>query len=206
MLKEVYVDLVSVYTDDAEKIENLWQDILSKYTHKKRYYHTMEHLDFMYRLLEPIQNDVALWDLLLFALFYHDYIYNSLKQDNEERSADKLVEILTSLQLTQSEILFCQEAILATKWHQESKIEDLNYLVDADLAILGADEQRYANYRIGVRKEYKYYPEFVYKKGRIRVLEYFLKMPRIYKTLYFYDRFEENAKENLQKELIMLRS
>jgi predicted metal-dependent HD superfamily phosphohydrolase len=48
------------------------------------------------------------------------------------------------------------------------------------------------------------FPDFVYKPGRKKVLLHFLAMERIFKTDYFFHKFELLAKQNLQKELEML--
>ena len=56
------------------------------------------------------------------------------------------------------------------------------------------------NYFKNVRKEYIFYPNFVYKNGRKKVIQHFLAMNPIFKTEYFYDKYEFQAKENLLKE------
>jgi len=55
-----------------------------------------------------------------------------------------------------------------------------------------------------IRKEYKVYPDIIYKPGRRKVVQHFLAMERIYKTDYFFVRLEQQAKENLTKELTLL--
>jgi predicted metal-dependent HD superfamily phosphohydrolase len=57
-----------------------------------------------------------------------------------------------------------------------------------------------------IRKEYNFYPDFMYKPGRQKVLQHFIQMPRIYKTDYFHDRYEEKARDNLHVELKELSS
>lgn len=80
----------------------------------------------------------------------------------------------------------CYRHIMATKGHQLSADPDTNFFTDADLAILGQDEATYLNYRSAIRKEYRVYPDFLYKPGRRKVLPYFLGLPRIFKTEYFF--------------------
>ncbi|WP_132066177.1 hypothetical protein [Aquimarina spinulae] len=204
MLKQVFTKLLSNYTQDSKYIESLWGHIVKQHSKKTRYYHNLSHLDHLYHNLVEVKNEIKDWDMVLFALFYHDYIYNILKQDNEEQSAKKAIEVLNSLSINKNRITLCYDMILATKGHNNSESSDINYFTDADLSILGSDSKNYETYYKNVRKEYKYYPDFMYNKGRIKVLNHFINMPAIFKSEHFYKRFEANAKQNLQQEIDLL--
>ena len=78
---------------------------------------------------------------------------------------------------------------------------DTNLFTDADLAILGTDWNSYKKYYQQIRKEYSIYPDMIYNPGRKKVLHHFLHMERIYKTVWFYNRYEQQAIINLEKEL-----
>lgn len=95
----------------------------------------------------------------------------------------------------------CASQIMATRKHDLSEQADTNYFTDADLAILGANAFDYKNYTQAIRKEYRLYPDFLYKPGRKKVLAHFLEMPTIFKTEFFRERYEEVARENLRNEL-----
>jgi predicted metal-dependent HD superfamily phosphohydrolase len=69
---------------------------------------------------------------------------------------------------------------------------------------LGQHWENYLAYAKDVRKEYSIYPDFIYKPGRKKILNHFLKMKRIFKTEFFFAKFEETAKENLNRELGLL--
>ncbi|WP_109435858.1 MULTISPECIES: HD domain-containing protein [Aquimarina] len=204
MLKEVFITLLSNYTKDVDYIKSLWSDVVKYHSKRNRHYHNLSHLEHLYHNLTEVKNEIKDWDMVIFALFYHDYIYNALKQDNEAQSAKKAVEILHALSIDKHRSLLCKEIILATKGHNISKNSDINYFTDADLSILGSDWENYQVYFKNVRKEYKYYPDFMYNKGRIKVLNHFIAMPVIFKTDYFYHKFELRAKENLRQEIDFL--
>jgi len=172
-----------------------------KHGKANRYYHNLTHLENVYRSLLFVKKNIEDWDVILFVLFYHDYIYNALKQDNEELSAQKAEAILSSLSIAPARIEQCKEMIIATKKHQISENTDINHFTDADLSILGAEWSTYEEYFKNVRKEYKYYPDIVYNKGRIKVLQHFKDMPRIFKSDYFYSKLEIQAKKNIQQEI-----
>jgi len=44
-------------------------------------------------------------------------------------------------------------------------------------------------------------PDFIYNQGRQKVLKHFLAMNQIYKTDYFFNKYESQARTNLNIEL-----
>jgi predicted metal-dependent HD superfamily phosphohydrolase len=204
MLNQTFLTLTQNYTPDNRLANDLWAEIETNYSNKKRHYHTLAHLENLLAQLTAIKGQIKNWDTVLFTLFYHDIVYNSLKKDNEEKSAELADSRLKSIAVPQSIIDNCKAQILATKQHLPSHDADTNYFTDADLSILGADWETYSVYSKQVRKEYSIYPALIYNPGRKKVLEHFLKMGRIFKTDYFFAKFEAHAKENLQRELNLL--
>ena len=148
-----------------------------------------------------IVNNLENWDTVLFSLYYHDIIYNPLKTTNEEKSAAFAENRMQLIGVPQMTIENCVRQILATKKHLLSADNDTNIFIDADLSILGQPWNVYANYYTQVRNEYALYPDMIYKPGRKKVLLHFLQMERIFKTDYFFERFEATSKENLHREL-----
>lgn len=73
--------------------------------------------------------------------------------------------------------------------------------MDSDLSILGVSEKAYLEYTKQVRKEYAIYPNIIYNPNRKKILEFFLKEPRIYKTDYFYEKYEQQARKNMKEEI-----
>lgn len=200
-LKVIFFELIQKYTNDQRLIEPLWAEIEKNYSKKKRYYHNLTHLDHLYFQLSKIKTEINDWDTLLFSLFYHDVIYNASKRDNEEKSAALAKENLLLISYPIEKINTCYEQIIATKSHAVSDNNDTNFFTDADLSILGQSWENYEVYYKQVRKEYAIYPDFLYNPGRKKVLQHFLSMERIYKTDYFFEKFEEQARVNLQLEL-----
>ena len=103
----------------------------------------------------PISNDITDWQTIIFSTAYHDIIYNPLKKDNEERSADLAYKRLSEVGLPAQQAEKCRQQILATKNHALSQDMDTNYFTDADLSILGAGPSAYMTYTEQIRKEYK---------------------------------------------------
>lgn len=204
LLKETFFSLLKRYTPNNELIGELWNEIVNQYTGKKRHYHSLSHLETLLTQLTEVAAQLQEWDVVLFSLYYHDVIYSATKSDNEERSAEMAENAMLQAEVPLTMIESCKAQILATKSHGISLNADTNYFTDADLSILGADWESYSAYFHNVRKEYSIYPNLIYNSGRKKVLRHFLAMPRIYKTAYFFQKFESKARENLKGEVDLL--
>jgi predicted metal-dependent HD superfamily phosphohydrolase len=201
VLKEIFIELLTKYTDNDRVRNELWTEIEKNYSSKKRHYHTLQHLDNLLSQLTEVKSEIQNWETTLFTLFYHDIIYNSIKSDNEEKSAGLAEKRMKQISVSNYKIELCKKQILATKSHIKSIDSDTNYFTDADLSILGQNWETYLLYCKNVRKEYSIYPAIVYNPGRKKVLNHFLSMDRIFKTDFFYNKFETQAKLNLQQEI-----
>jgi predicted metal-dependent HD superfamily phosphohydrolase len=204
MLHQIFIQLAQNCGVNPPATAILWQEIVQQYTRRHRAYHNLYHLEHLIRELEAVQSQVQDWSAVLWALFYHDLIYNPLKQNNEEKSAEKAVTYLTATGIAPAMVEKVRQIILATKGHQVSEDMDTNLFTDADLAILGKDNKWYRDYCKSIREEYVLVPDMLYKPGRRKVLQHFLAMERIYKTDYFFEKYEATARENLAWELALL--
>lgn len=203
-LTSIWTSLAGRYTEDIQLITNYWSEITQAYTEKDRYYHNLDHVQYMIDLALKHQTELADSDTVLFAIFYHDIIYRTGRKDNEVKSAQLAAERLSILGFPAAKLDRCRQQIIATREHRDTGDGDTNYLLDFDLAILGDTPQRYLAYSRSIRKEYNKYPNFLYKRGRRKVLQHFLAMSRIFKTDTFYRKLETSAKANLQAELTRL--
>jgi predicted metal-dependent HD superfamily phosphohydrolase len=192
------------YTDDKNVIVKLWNEIERKYAEKNRHYHTLQHLNNLLLELTPIQKEIENWETILFTLYYHDIIYTPQKFDNEEKSAALAEKRMKQLAIPNKVIEDCKLQILATKTHIKSANNDTNYFTDADLSILGQPWEIYETYLKNVRKEYAIYEDSIYNPGRKKVLLNFLQMDCIFKTDFFHNKYEIQAKQNLQNEIDLL--
>ena len=193
-------ELTNINTNQS-LIDKLWREIKTSYSKPHRHYHTLSHLDKLINELLPVKDKINDWQTIVLSIAYHDIIYNPLKQDNEEKSGNFAYSRLTLLNLAIRQKDKCREQILATKAHNISADSDTNYFTDADLSILGSEYNSYRKYTDQIRNEYKFYPDFLYNPGRQRVLNHFLQMPTIFKTTYFAEKYEQQAKDNMINEL-----
>ncbi|WP_229251050.1 hypothetical protein [Emticicia sp. BO119] len=203
-LKETFINLLKEYINSSDMVNSYWHEIEKAYTNKDRHYHTMNHLENMLSELTEVRSQINDWNTILFSLFYHDIIYNVLKSTNEEQSAELAQKRLQAIALPAKMIDSCYQQIIATQKHIFSQDSDTNFFTDADLSILGKDWFLYEQYSQRIRKEYSIYSDMVYKPARKKVLNQFLEMKRIFKTDYFFDKYESKARQNLLKEITLL--
>ncbi len=204
MLTATFIHLVQSNSTNVLLADTYWKEIEKCYSEKGRHYHTLTHLQKMIEQLYEVKNEISDWETILFALYYHDIIYKSTKSNNEEKSAALAVQRLQHIGYPSDRTDRCSRHIIATKTHVISNDHDTNLLTDADLSVLGQPWNIYEDYCHKVRKEYNIYPDFLYKPGRKKVIHHFLGMEKIFKTPTFSIRYEKQAKENLQKELLTL--
>ncbi len=181
--------------------------LVAAYTAPERHYHNLEHLAEMFRVIDRLAGAVEQPAALHLAVWFHDAVYDSRATDNERRSGELAVDLLGPLGVPASAI----ERIVGMIWATAHAaggappaMRDTQVLLDADLAILGAAEARYARYAADIRKEYSWVPEADYRAGRSAVLERFLAAPRIYQTQLVFDEGEQQARANLRAELAEL--
>lgn len=200
-LKERFLSLAQTFSANDPQMDFCWNEISENYSGKKRHYHALSHLENLFEELEALRTLVHNWDAVAFAVFYHDLVYDAKKQDNEEQSALLAEKRLTALSVPEAIISLCKEIILATKSHSVSANSDVNLFTDADLSILGKPWEQYEIYYKQIREEYSVYPDLLYKPGRRKVLKHFLAMERIFKTDVFREKYEKQARWNLEREL-----
>jgi predicted metal-dependent HD superfamily phosphohydrolase len=164
----------------------------------ERGYHDLLHLtEVLARITElgEAQNTEV-----VLAAWYHDAVYDT-QGDNEERSA-RLAE--TDLE-GEADVAEVARLVRLTEHHKpESGDHNGEVLVDADLAILAADEGRYRSYAEGVRKEYSAYDEATFAAGRIAILQALLEKPTLFHTAHAREHWEPVARANVAAELIRL--
>lgn len=186
----------------SNEIFNRWSELQKVYSHKSRYYHNLIHLEEMIFWFEKYKNEIRFPDEVLYAIFYHDYVYKSTRKDNELKSAEFAVKILPGTTIINKELVF--DLIMATKTHEPKSTEDEKWLIDFDLKILSKDWEDYQTYYQQIRKEYKIYPDFLYNPGRKKALEHFLEHEFIYQTDEFRKSFDQQARQNIEKEINLL--
>jgi predicted metal-dependent HD superfamily phosphohydrolase len=197
-----WVSLASQYAPNSSLIESLFNSITEHYSAKNRAYHNLSHIQSLLALSETLPDKIQNRDAIHFAIWFHDVIYDAKRSDNEEKSAEFAVEALASLGVPEQTITVVREMILATKHHRGAGLSwDMEAFLDLDTSILGAPEDIYKEYSRAIRKEYSWVPDFLYRKGRVKVLNDFLEREHIYHTDEIRAEYELQARDNIAAEI-----
>ncbi len=201
-LEKIYSELLSNIGFSANEIQKNWIDLEKAYSKKSRHYHNLTHLKEMIASFETYRDKLQNPNEVLFSIFYHDFVYLASKKDNELKSAEYALTVLPENVNLNKQLVF--DAICATQQHKQNTIEDINWLIDFDLKILAKDWEDYTIYFEQIRKEYRIYPDFLYKPGRAKALKHFLENEFIFQTEEFRGLYEEKARANIEKEILLL--
>ena len=184
----------------------VFAELKKQYMVKSRHYHNLEHLEAMFRLFDAHRPHLQDTDTVALAIFFHDVVYQTSRKDNEEKSAVWAARKMTELCYSKDRIDRVRAFILATKTHTlpPGAPADLAFLLDFDLAILGAPWPDYEWYAQKIRREYSIYPDLLYRPGRRKALEHFLERSFIFHTDTFRAAFEQTAIANLRREIELL--
>ena len=169
----------------------------SHYEESARKYHSTRHINECLGILDRTHHLEASNPLVEYALWFHDAIYNTFSKKNEERSADAAVKVLERSGRPNADCDLVRAMIMATRHGVQPTEPPLQLLVDIDLAILGAEADRYAEFELQIRAEYWWLPTAMYRKQRAAVLQSFVTRPSIYATHEFRERLERQARNNI---------
>jgi predicted metal-dependent HD superfamily phosphohydrolase len=176
--------------------------LVAAHSEPHRFYHTLEHLAEMFKVAGKLADAAGDLPAVQLALWFHDAVYDPKATDNEDRSAALAIDSLEPLGIPVETRAQVAMMILATTHKAVEEVDaDTAVLLDADLAILSAEERRYARYAADVRREYAWVADAAYRAGRTKVLESFLARSRIYRTERMHAVAEEAARANLRAEI-----
>lgn len=191
-------------------VETTFNFLYHSYLESHRFYHTPNHLKTCLNELELVRNLTDDPNVLEFAIFYHDVIYNSAKPNrekvgnDEERSAQLAeTDLMKKLGIPREIASRVGPIIMATKHDKVPTDNDAKLMVDIDLAIFGRSERLFDIYEQQIRQEYYWVPFENYCLARKKILQKFFDRG-IYHTDFFRNRYENQARKNLQRSITNL--
>ncbi|MEA5580007.1 hypothetical protein VB620_01470 [Nodularia harveyana UHCC-0300] len=187
---------------DQITAELTFAHLVTAYSTGDRHYHTLKHINHVLGTIDTLQAYAQDLPAVQLAAWFHDVVYNTQAQDNEEKSAHYADKVLSNLGIPTNTIATVNRLILNTKQHQAATEDyDSQVLLDADLAILATQPIQYQKYAHAIRQEYAWLSELEYITGRKKVLEHFLQQQSIYHTPLMCNIAEQSARFNLQAEI-----
>ncbi|HEY9612956.1 hypothetical protein [Allocoleopsis sp.] len=204
-LKSNWETLLQPFLVEPYVKQKVFFDLVTAYSGADRFYHTLEHIEKVINTIEQMKSLSLNFPSVQLAAWFHDVIYDPKAKDNEDKSVEYAESALNLLKIPKPTIENVKNLILSTKTHQASPTDiDSQILLDADLAILGSDEQDYQTYAQSIRQEYAWMSDVDYRMGRKQVLQSFLQRSRIYVTDFLFAKLEEKARQNLRWEVAAL--
>jgi predicted metal-dependent HD superfamily phosphohydrolase len=201
---------MAVLGADPEVGEGALADLLDRYGQPHRRYHTGTHVAAVLADSADLAERLALGRpqraVLAVAAAAHDVVYDAEPGRDERHSARWAHTWLVRAGVSADHIDAITGLVLATTDHRVAEDDLLGCaLLDADLAILGADQDTYAGYVRAVRAEYASVDEPSWTLGRGRVLAGLLARDPLYRTEPGRQRWADTARRNLTAELVQLR-
>ena len=143
--------------------------LLAMWNESHRAYHTLNHLN---DLIDQINENKSKYsekqyEKLIITALFHDCIYDPMKSDNEEKSAQFFETCCVDKE--NSDVKEIKQMILDTKTHQSTTplSESFNRF---DMSIVERDFDQLLEWEKGISEEYKSFGES-YKEGRLKFLE-----------------------------------
>jgi predicted metal-dependent HD superfamily phosphohydrolase len=189
--------------------EPLRAELVAAYTAPDRHYHDLRHIEALLGLASACADVIADRDAVEAAIWFHDAIYDTRREDNEERSA-ALAEARLAGTASAERIARIAAMIRATAGHARpdfsgtAAAQDCALFLDMDLSILGSPETDFDAYEAAIRREYDWVTELQWRQGRRAVLMGFLTRPSIYATARFQASHEAAARRNLMRAIARL--
>lgn len=176
------------------------------YAEPHRRHHTRDHIEQCLALLDKVPDLMdSERQILTYAIWWHDAVYDPRASDNEARSAEMAKADLRDFDLSIHARDEVARLIRLTAGHEVEEEDRLGeILVSIDLAILGAPPGRYDAYARAVREEYAHVPDEVWRTGRAAVLQRFLDAQVIFPDPAFAEWLDAQARDNLSRELASL--
>ena len=178
--------------------------LAAAYAEPTRAYHTAEHIEDCLTLLDASRTLARHADEVEAAIWFHDAVYVAARMDNEERSSELARAALRDAQVASEIAERIRGLVLETRHGATPHEADAALLCDIDLSILGRSPEAFDVFERQVRQEYAMVPEPMYRRGRSEILGGLLNRASIYQTAWFRQRYENRARENLERVLTML--
>jgi len=175
---------------------SIFDRLIACYAEPHRRYHTVRHLDECFAKFQELRTEADHPQEIELALWFHDAVYDTRRQDNEARSADWARATVRAANLPAVVGERVHELVMTTRHDATPGETDQKALVDVDLSILGENPERFDEYESQIREEYSWVPTIVFRSKRRKILKGFLARASIFNTRKFVEAYEARARTN----------
>jgi len=189
----------------GEYVGGVYTILYGRYSEPHRKFHNLQHIEHCLEEYMPVRRFLDYPDELEFALWFHDIVYDTNAKDNEERSAEMAYDVAIGAGMSERFANRVYSLVMVTKHSSLPEVKDEQFMADIDLSGMGRLEEEYDKVERAIREEYKEIPDGVFKPGRSAILRRFLGRPHIYSTGFFRQKYEEQARRNMERAIVNLR-
>lgn len=200
--KALTVPLMERWNSTFPGHEELGLELLERWGEESRKYHGRTHLLAVLEALDLLTEPALPARTVALAAWFHDAVYEGVAGQDEEESARLAEDRLTAAGLAPADVAEVARLVRLTTDHSPEPDDHAGALLcDADLSVLGGDEQSYARYLSSVREDYAHVSDADFAKGRAAVVRHLLGL----EPLFHGDRAKalwlDAARRNLTAEL-----
>ena len=205
----VYKHLEGVFRQVIADAPSTYQWLAGCYREERRKYHSIEHIAEVLDVLELYTPNIPNRDEVIAAIFFHDVVNGKGSEDEFESAASAFHTLTRIANRPGFSVDLVVDLVKATAKcganpEFDRRAGTAKYLVDADMAVLGRDPDRYDVYAKQIREEYAQYDDAAYAYGRGEFLRGMLGRDRIFKSDEFHAALDAKARENMRRELARL--
>ena len=200
--KALTVPLMERWNSTFPGHEELGLELLERWGEDSRKYHGRTHLLAVLEALDVLTEPALPARTVCLAAWFHDAVYEGVAGQDEEESALLAEDRLNTAGLAPGDVAEVARLVRLTDKHSPEPGDHAGALLcDADLSVLGGDEQSYARYVTAVREDYAHVSDADFAKGRAAVVRHLLSLD----PLFHGDRAKalwlDAARRNLAAEL-----
>ena len=181
-----------------EKLDN-------SYAFPARVYHSLDgHIAPGLIILEEIRmlGIAKNFNALQFAWFCHDVICDPKLKDNEVRSAEFAINLISEMNLSEDFSKVVRDLIIVTNRPVIPENRDECLIIDIDHANFGWDNSLFKEQTRAIREEFHFVSDADFNQNTTKLFSKMLKKNSVFLTDYFKERYERKARSNLERALL----
>lgn len=168
-------------------------ELTRRYTEAHRHYHDIRHVAQMLAW----GTEVGLDDVQVWAVWFHDAVYDSRRDDNEEQSAALAERHLRAAGYGDDAVRMVAQIVRDTEAHSPS-LPASAAVLDLDLGSLALPWDAFCANTAAIRREYAHVDDRAFAAGRRRFMTALLARPRLFFSPWGEQR-EATARANIAR-------
>jgi len=187
------------YQINPETSRAIAECLLGRMNNMRLHYHTFLHILATFDFAE--ENNVYLQKHEQLAIWFHDAIYDISLTTNERQSGEFMIALLKNY-IPHEEYMDAYDIILDTAKHTSIlKHNSSDLVLDLDVSNFAYNREMHLIANAAIQAEYPSLTDAEFAIGRLKFLDEFMDKGFIFRTPLFKDKFEQQARDNIQLDL-----